>query len=91
MDGDLEQRVMQAIFGNLHPQGVAVVVTHKISLLQHVGRVIVMDRGRVVMDGPRDAVLEALRKGTKQAATHAQIRTAGSNASPAPANEAGRA
>jgi len=35
-------------------------VTHKTSLLKHVGRVLVMDRGRIVLDGPRDAVLARL-------------------------------
>ncbi len=61
MDGDMEERVMAAIFGAVDPQGVVVVVTHKVRLLQHVTRVIVMDRGRVVMDGPRDAVLQAMK------------------------------
>lgn len=61
MDGDLEDRVMAAIFGALDPQGVAVVVTHKVRLLQHVSRIIVMDRGRIALDGPRDAVLQAMK------------------------------
>jgi len=30
------------------------------ALLQHVGRVLVVDRGRLVIDGPRDAVLSRL-------------------------------
>ena len=38
-------------------------VTHRASLLSLVERVIVMDGGRVVADGPRDQVLEALRGG----------------------------
>jgi ATP-binding cassette subfamily C protein LapB len=38
-------------------------VTHRASLLSLVTRVIVMDGGRVVADGPRDQVLEALRGG----------------------------
>jgi len=37
-----------------------VIVTHKMALLQHVGRVLVVDRGRLVIDGPRDAVLSRL-------------------------------
>jgi len=35
-------------------------VTHRTSLLSLVDRLIVMDHGRVVADGPRDAVLAAL-------------------------------
>nr|ART38715.1 G248 [uncultured bacterium] len=38
-------------------------VTHRASLLSLVGRVIVMDGGRIVADGPKDQVLEALRGG----------------------------
>ena len=39
------------------------VVTHRTSLLSLVDRIIVMDAGKVVADGPRDTVVEALRKG----------------------------
>lgn len=39
------------------------VVTHRTSLLSLVDRIIVMDSGKVVADGPRDTVVEALRKG----------------------------
>jgi ATP-binding cassette subfamily C protein LapB len=67
MDGDMEDRVMAALFGALDPQGVAVVVTHKVRLLQHVSRVIVMEGGRVVLDGPRDAVLQALKNKSRPA------------------------
>ena len=40
-----------------------VLITHKTSLLSLVDRLIVMDAGRVVADGPRDAVLDALKRG----------------------------
>ncbi|WP_163575616.1 type I secretion system permease/ATPase [Halomonas faecis] len=38
-------------------------VTHRTSLLSLVDRIIVVDGGKVVADGPRDKVVEALRKG----------------------------
>jgi ATP-binding cassette subfamily C protein LapB len=38
-------------------------VTHRTSLLQFVNRVIVVDNGRVVADGPRDRIMEALQSG----------------------------
>jgi ATP-binding cassette subfamily C protein LapB len=38
-------------------------VTHKASLLSLVDRVIVMDQGNLVADGPRAQILEALKKG----------------------------
>ena len=40
-----------------------VVVTHRTSLLSLVHRIVVIDAGKVVADGPRDKVVEALRKG----------------------------
>jgi ATP-binding cassette subfamily C protein LapB len=40
-----------------------ILVTHKPALLKLVNRLIVMDGGRAVMDGPRDAVLQALAAG----------------------------
>lgn len=36
------------------------VVTHRMSMVKLVDRVIVLDRGRVVVDGPRDSVLHAM-------------------------------
>lgn len=40
-----------------------VLTTHKMSMLDLVDRLLVMDRGRIVADGPRDEVLAALRAG----------------------------
>ncbi len=40
-----------------------ILVTHRASLLSLVDRVIVMDAGRVIADGPKERVLEALRHG----------------------------
>ena len=40
-----------------------ILVTHRSSLLQLVDRLIVMDRGRIMADGPKETVMEALRQG----------------------------
>lgn len=40
-----------------------VLVTHRTSLLELVDRLIVIDNGRVMADGPKDQVVEALRQG----------------------------
>lgn len=40
-----------------------VLITHKTSLLSLVDRILVLDRGKLVADGPKESVLEALRKG----------------------------
>ncbi|MBP7546977.1 MAG: ATP-binding cassette domain-containing protein, partial [Corallincola sp.] len=38
-------------------------ITHKLPLLDLVDRVVVIERGRVVADGPRDQIVTALREG----------------------------
>ena len=40
-----------------------IIVTHKSSLLALVDRLILLDAGKVIADGPRDAVLKALAEG----------------------------
>ncbi|MEN9905487.1 MAG: Toxin translocation ATP-binding protein, partial [Pseudomonadota bacterium] len=66
MDAQLEAKVMQHLFQEVSPDTLLVVVTHKTALLPLVNRLIVVDRGRVVLDGPRDAVLARLRSGGAQ-------------------------
>ena len=61
MDAQLEARVMKHLFEELSAQSALVVVTHKPHLLTHVNRVIVLDQGHIVLDGPRDEVLARLR------------------------------
>ena len=41
-------------------------VTHRMAMLALVDRLIVMDRGRVIADGPRDEVLKALSQAPQQ-------------------------
>lgn len=60
MDVQLEARVMKHLFQEAPPESVLVVVTHKVGMLPHVHRIIVVDKGRIVMDGPRDQVLARL-------------------------------
>ena len=43
-----------------------VLVTHRPQVLQIVNRIIVMDNGKVVMDGPRDLVLQKLMQNEKE-------------------------
>ncbi len=40
-----------------------VLITHRASLLPLVDRIIILDQGRVVADGPREKVIEALNAG----------------------------
>ena len=43
-----------------------ILITHRHHLLSMVNRLILMDMGRVIMDGPRDEVIEAINKGQIQ-------------------------
>jgi ATP-binding cassette subfamily C protein LapB len=40
-----------------------ILITHRASLLEMVDRLIVIDNGVIVADGPKSSVLEALKKG----------------------------
>jgi ATP-binding cassette subfamily C protein LapB len=40
-----------------------ILITHKMSLLQLATRVIVLDQGRIIADGPKESVLEAINGG----------------------------
>jgi len=63
MDAALENFVTDRLFQALPAETTIVVVTHKTALLKHVSRLIVMERGRVVLDGPRDQVLARIAAG----------------------------
>lgn len=62
MDAQLEARVMQHLFEELPPEASVLVATHKLGVLRHVSRIIVMDKGRAVLDGPRDQILAQLNQ-----------------------------
>ena len=44
------------------------IITHRLSMLDLVDRLVVIDNGQVLADGPKDAVLNALRNEQIQAA-----------------------
>ncbi|MCW5730976.1 MAG: type I secretion system permease/ATPase [Alphaproteobacteria bacterium] len=67
MDTLSEQRLQERIRQYM-PGKTIVLITHRISLLSLVERVMVMDGGRIVADGPRDKVLQALSEGKLRAA-----------------------
>lgn len=54
-----------------------VLVTHKSSMLEVVDRIIVLDSGRVIADGPKQTVLKALNEGRVQAPTEPTPPAAG--------------
>ena len=62
MDAQLENRVMRCLFSQSEKEAVILVATHKASVMQHVNRVIVMESGKILIDGPKDKVIEHLNK-----------------------------
>ncbi len=62
-----EQHVIRTL-GALPAGTTMLIATHRRPVLQLVSRVVVVDGGRIVLDGPRDDVLDRLRKGTTRAA-----------------------
>jgi ATP-binding cassette subfamily C protein LapB len=67
MDQRSEAEAMKAL-GALPADTAILLVTHKQAVLPLVDRLIVMDRGRVVADGPKAEVLAALNEGRVKAA-----------------------
>lgn len=61
MDGDLEQKVIMGLFRKSDPQSIILLSTHKLGLLNFVDRIFVMDKGRIILDGPRDDVISKLK------------------------------
>jgi len=67
MDSQSEGAVIKHLFQEMPESSTIVVVTHKVALLPYVDRVIVMDSGTIVMDGPRDKVLATLQQSATKA------------------------
>ena len=61
MDRQLENQVKGALKDALRPTDTLVLVTHKLEMLDLVTRVLVVANNQLVMDGPRDQVLQRLQ------------------------------
>ena len=68
MDTRLEEFVMQHLFEQLPDDSVIVLATHKAGVLKHVNRIVVMDSGKVTLDGPKQEVLDYLAEQAKKRA-----------------------
>jgi len=62
MDHSTEMAVKEQLAGYIKGK-TWLVVTHRNSLLSMVDRIIVIDNGKLVADGPRDSVMQALQQG----------------------------
>ena len=57
-------------------------VTHRLSMLRIVDRLIVMENGQIKLDGPRDVILQSLRERSQK-----NMNTAGQSASQGKASQ----
>ncbi|QXH48972.1 type I secretion system permease/ATPase [Pseudomonas xanthosomatis] len=62
MDNSSEDQLRQRLLAWV-PGKTLLLVTHRTSMLSLVNRLLVLDNGKIVADGPKDAVIDALRKG----------------------------
>ena len=60
MDNTTESMIRKRLFDYTRDKTL-VLITHKMSMLALVERLIVIDDGRIVMDGPKDIVMQALK------------------------------
>ncbi|MDE5879338.1 MAG: ATP-binding cassette domain-containing protein, partial [Desulfovibrio sp.] len=93
MDTDSELMLQRRLAGIIEGRTL-ILITHRLSMLRIVDRLVVMENGRIKMDGPRDEVLARLRgkapgmKGGRPVATGGEARARAVNAKPAPAEGA---
>ena len=62
MDSPTEKHIQKNIRENF-PDRTIMLVTHRISLLENVNFLLVMDKGKLVAQGPRDEVMKAIADG----------------------------
>ena len=67
MDNMTEQRFIERLQSAMKPEQTLIVSTHRFSMLALVDRLVVLDNGQVVADGPKDKVLEKLAQQKKAA------------------------
>ena len=82
MDNRQEQRCLHVLQHELTKGQTFIVSTHKTALLDLVDRLIIMDNHRIVIDGPKQAVLDGLRKneqGSNKTSNKAKDSTGHSN------------
>jgi len=62
MDVQLEGQVMGHLFKEVDSNSVVIMATHKAGVMNHVNRVILMEAGRIAIDGPKEEVIEELNR-----------------------------
>ena len=68
LDQAFETHALQVLLRALSPRDTLVIATHRPAAIPLASRIIVMQQGRLVLDGERDRVLAALRANAERAA-----------------------
>lgn len=63
MDDNSEKQIKTQLDNYLTDENTLILVTHKVSMLELVNRIIVLEDGKIIADGSKEAVLSALRSG----------------------------
>ena len=85
MDNNQEQQCIQVLAQELQdPQKTLILSTHKSALLALVDRIIIMNDSKIVMDGPKQAVLDQLRKNEEAARAQRQTKVVQAQAASKP-------
>jgi ATP-binding cassette subfamily C protein LapB len=77
MDDEQERRCLQLLAQEAQAGKTLVMVTHKPALLPLATRIVVVAGNRIVLDGPRDVVLQQLQQNQTQAGAQAQPQPSG--------------
>ncbi len=64
MDDNSERQLKSRLNQYLTNQHTLILVTHKISMLELVNRIIVLEDGKIIADGSKEAVINALKSGS---------------------------
>jgi ATP-binding cassette subfamily B protein/ATP-binding cassette subfamily C protein LapB len=65
LDIGLEKKLIDRLNNSLDTQKTLLVITHRLAALELVDRILVINDGKIVADGPRDMVLNSLRNPPK--------------------------
>lgn len=81
MDARLEQHVINQLVQNIPKDSLLVLVTHKPELIRYSTRVLIVEKSKIAVDGPRDKVIEflnnqlAAQKSASESGTPQQLKT----------------
>ncbi|BCA95704.1 hypothetical protein TUM19329_20650 [Legionella antarctica] len=64
MDDNSERQLKARLHHYLTNQHTLILITHKISMLELVNRIIVLEDGKIIADGTKEAVINALKSGS---------------------------